>query len=164
MAANKEMEVDVTPENEADLIEGLLSAADYKETITKKITIEREEGKPLFSFVIHPLSIDDVDKARRNATTYMPNPSNPKLPQVVKSTSDPEFLAWEVYLATEGENGKKIWDNQALKKGLKEKGRAVMTGMDVIREILTSGEIAGVTTVVDEISGDNATLVDYAKN
>lgn len=160
----KETKIDVTQENEMDLLEGLLKAAEYKKKETKMIQIRRGGEKPLFSFAIRPLSADEVADARKNATAYMPNPNNPKLPPIPKETSDPDFLAWEIYLATEGNIGEKIWDKKELKTGLINQGHEICTNIDVIKEVLTSGEIVQVTNVIDEISGDNDALINYAKN
>lgn len=161
---NKENLVEVTPDNEMDLIQGLLKAADYKNNALRPIAITRGGEKPLFTFNIRPLSADEINQARKNATTYMKNPNNEKLPQIPKETSEPDYLAWEIYIATEGDFGQKIWDRKELKDGLQKQGHEVLTSTDVIKAVLTYGEIVAVTDVIDKISGDGESLVDYAKN
>lgn len=157
-------DITVTEGNEMSLINGLLKAADYKNNEVRTIEIKRGGETPLFSFDIRPLTADEVEQARHNATTYMPNPNNPKLPQIAKKSSDADFLAWEIYLATVGEMGNKIWDDKDLKAGLINQGHMVATNVDIIKAVLMSGEIEQVCKALDNISGDNTALFDYAKN
>lgn len=154
----------VTEDNEMSLISGLLKAADYKNNEVRTIKIKRGGEMPLFSFDIRPLTVDEVEQARHNATTYMPNPNDPKLPQIAKSSSNADFFAWEIYLATVGELGNKIWDDKDLKAGLINQGHMVATNVDIIKAVLMSGEMDQVCRVIDNISGDNTALIDYAKN
>ena len=151
-------DITVTEGNEMSLINGLLKAADYKNNEVRTIEIKRGGETPRFSFDIRPLTADEVEQARHNATTYMPNPNNPKLPQIAKKSSDADFLA------TVGEMGNKIWDDKDLKAGLINQGHMVATNVDIIKAVLMSGEIEQVCKALDNISGDNTALFDYAKN
>lgn len=164
MSKETENILEVTEENEMDLIQGLLTAADYKKDIIQPIAINRGGENPLFTFNIRPLSVDEVNQARKQATTMMANPNNPKLPPIAKEVSEPDFLAWEIYFATEGTPGQKLWDNPSLKAGLQKQGHDIMEPIDVIKAVLRSGELAKVTDVIDSISGDGESLIDYAKN
>lgn len=162
--AEKENLVEVTSENETDLIKGLLKAADYKKEIVKTIEIKRGGKEALFSFQIRPLSADEVAECRHNATTFMPNPNNSKLPPIAKDVSEADFCASEIYAATVGNHGEKIWDNPQLRAGLQNAGHMVMTSIEIIKTILTSGELVRVSDVIDSISGNDEIFVEYAKN
>ena len=98
-------DITVTGDNEMSLINGLLKAADYKNNEVRTIEIKRGGETPLFSFDIRPLTADEVEQARHNATN-----------------------------------------------------------VDIIKAVLMSGEIEQVCKVLDNISGDNTALFDYAKN
>lgn len=67
-------------------------------------------------------------------------------------------------MATVGELGNKIWDDKDLKAGLINQGHMVATNVDIIKAVLMSGEMDQVCRVIDNISGDNTALIDYAKN
>lgn len=164
MAESKETKIEVTEENEMDLVKGLLKAADYKNDIHQTIKIERNDTV-LFKFKIRPLSFDEVNNCRKAATTFIPNPNGPKLPKIAKDVDTEEQLAQSIYTATVPESdGSKIWDNQEVKEALKKQGHLIMTGPDVVKAVLTVGELVAVDNAIDEISGNNADVVDYAKN
>ena len=164
MAESKTAKIEVTEENEMDLVKGLLQAADYKNEVQQTVNIKRGEAE-LFKFKIRPLSLDEVNDCRKAATTYIPNPNGPKLPKIVKDVDATEQLAQEIYTATvPGSDGTKIWDNQEVKEALKKQGYMIITGPDVIKTVLTAGELYAVDNAIDEISGNNADVIEYAKN
>lgn len=164
MAESKATKIDVTEENEMDLVKGLLQAADYKNEVQQTIKITRKEVD-LFKFKIRPLSLDEINACRKAATTFMENPNGPKLPQIAKEVDTTEQLAQEIYTATVPESdGTKLWDNLQVKESLKKQGYMIITGADVIKTVLTAGELYAVDNAVDEISGNNADVIEYAKN
>lgn len=69
--AEKKTNINVTEENEMDLITGLLKAAEYKTEVSQTLNIQRN-GQKLFKFDIRPLSFDEITDCRKRATTYMP--------------------------------------------------------------------------------------------
>lgn len=54
--AEKKTNINVTEENEMDLITGLLKAAEYKTEVSQTLNIQRN-GQKLFKFDIRPLSL-----------------------------------------------------------------------------------------------------------
>lgn len=151
---------DVLEATEYDLVKGLLEAANYKEdkSLQKKIDIKRN-GKILFSFTVRPLSEEDVRMARKKSTVYMPNPADSKLPAVEKEVNYFALRSWNIYLATLDEDREKIWNNPAIKEKFN-----VLQGVDTIDLLLTGGEKALVTDIIDNISGYDLNLEEYAKN
>lgn len=151
-------------EAEYDLVKALLDAADYKdaeENITESEI--RRAGKYLFTVHLHPISEPDARQARKKATTYMPNPTNKKLPPVVKEMDTSKFNSWLIYLATTEEDQNKIWGNPAImqKFGLAQPYESI----DVL---LTLGEKTKLANVVTDISGMNddeeIDQEEYSKN
>ena len=163
MAEKKETKIEVTEENEMDLITGLLKAAEYKTEVQQPLNITRN-GQTLFKFDIRPLSFDEIAQCRKKATTYMANPGGASLPLVEKEVSTADYMAWKIYTATVATDGKKFWDNSALKEGLKKAGHMVMTQNEIIKEVLTAGELEAVSDAIDNLSGGGVSVVDYAKN
>ena len=162
--AEKKTNINVTEENEMDLITGLLKAAEYKTEVSQTLNIQRN-GQKLFKFDIRPLSFDEITDCRKRATTYMPNPGGASLPLIEKSVSSADYMAWQIYIATVPESdGTKFWDNPALKEGLNKAGHMVMTQAEIIKEILTAGELEAVSDKIEELSGSGTNVIDYAKN
>ena len=162
--AEKKTNINVTEENEMDLITGLLKAAEYKTEVSQTLNIQRN-GQKLFKFDIRPLSFDEITDCRKRATTYMPNPGGASLPLIEKSGSNADYMAWQIYIATVPESdGTKFWDNPALKEGLNKAGHMVMTQAEIIKEILTAGELEAVSDKIEELSGSGTNVIDYAKN
>ena len=66
-AAKAEEMVKVTKENELDLVQGLLEAADFRndDDLQTEIQIKRND-KVFFKFKVRPLSEEELVKARRN--------------------------------------------------------------------------------------------------
>ena len=163
MAEKKETNVTVTEDNEMDLITGLLKAAEYKTEVHQPLNITRN-GQTLFKFNVRPLSFDEIAQCRKKATTYMANPGGASLPLIEKEVSTADYMAWKIYTATVATDGKKFWDNSALKEGLKKAGHMVMTQNEIIKEVLTAGELEAVSDAIDNLSGGGVSVVDYAKN
>ena len=60
--------------NEADILEGLLKAADYKNDDSEKHQIEiARNGAVVLSFRIHPLAEEDFIRCRKSHTRYKKN-------------------------------------------------------------------------------------------
>ena len=150
---------------ERDLLEALLSAAEFKtdeETITEAEI--RRNGVKLFSVHLHPLSDGDVRLARKKATVYMPNPQGKKLPPIEKEFNSTKFNSWLVYLATTEEDQEKIWGRRELMR--KYSLELPFESVDVL---LTVGEKKKLVDTVLQISGmdddadeDEITLEEYA--
>ena len=140
-----------------------LKDAEYKTDVQQPLNITRN-GQTLFKFNVRPLSFDEIAQCRKKATTYMANPGGASLPLVEKEVSTADYMAWKIYTATVATDGKKFWDNSALKEGLKKAGHMVMTQNEIIKEVLTAGELEAVSDAIDNLSGGGVSVVDYAKN
>lgn len=165
-AAKNTAMVEVTKENEMDLVQGLLEAADFRndDDLQANIQIKRN-GKVFFSFKIRPLSEDELVDARKKSVVKMANPSNPKLPPIEKELKVEEFTAWKIYFATVDKE--KVWDNPDVRNGLKTKGFPILRGIDVINTVLRAGEKDAIDDQVDKISGfydSEISEEEYAKN
>lgn len=146
--------------NEYDLMEGLLEAAEYKndEDLQKKVEIRRKD-KFLFAFTVRPLSEEDIRNARKKATKTKKNPAGRNLPDIEVDTDVSALRSWKIYLATIEPDRSEIWDNMALKKKFN-----AMQGYELVDVLLTGGEKSAVIELIDEISGYDLDLTDYAKN
>ena len=150
---------------ERDLLEALLSAAEFKtdqEAVTEAEI--RRNGVALFSVHLHPLSDGDVRLARKKATVYMPNPQGKKLPPIEKDFNSDVFNSWLVYLATTETDQGKIWGRRELMR--KYSLELPFESVDIL---LTVGEKKKLVDTVLAISGmdddadeDEITLEDYA--
>lgn len=89
---NSMQNIEVTKDNEMDLVQGLLSAADFRtdDEMQTEIQIKRK-GKLFFSFKIRPLSEEELLNARRKSVVKMANPNNPKLPPIEKDAIDDQI-------------------------------------------------------------------------
>ena len=153
---------DMSVEEEIDYISGFLKAAEMIEETTKTILIKRN-GVSLFSFKIHALTEEEMIKARKMATTYMPNPKSKKLPPIEKEIDSALGKSCLIYLATVDEDKKKLWDN----KTLKDKLNFIGTGYEMIDKVLLPGEKSNIIDVIDTLSGfdeDEIDTTEAAKN
>lgn len=162
-------------EAEYDLVSSLLEAAEFK-TSDDNITecdIKRN-GKFLFTVRVHPVSDADTRVARKNASTYMANPNNKKLPKILKEQNEVLLKSWIIYLATVEEDQEKIWGNPAVMQK-----HALTLPVESIDILLTAGEKEKVFEEVGKISGliddeddaengdesgESMDEVEYAKN
>jgi hypothetical protein len=75
-----------------------------------------------------------------------------------------EFRSYKIYTATTDEFKKKLWDNEKVMDGLRSKGFSIHSSADVVDACLMAGEKDQITDLIDDISGYNGDLLDYAKN
>lgn len=173
MAANNNEETkatglpkqEVIDRTEEDLITSLLAAADYKddEGIQKLVEIKRG-GKMLFSFHIRPLGEPELQRIRKLSTPMYPNPEGKRLPKIEGDIRYGEFKSRKIYEATVEADREKMWDNPALKKGLQAKGIDIMENWEIIDAVLMAGEKNVLNDAIDDISGYDMDLTEYAKN
>ena len=136
-------------EAEYDLVKSLLSAAEFKsqeENITEAEI--RRNGTFLFAVHLHPISDPDTRLARKKATTYMPNPTNKKLPKIEKEFNSTLFNSWLIYLATTEDDQHRIWGNTAVMQKY-----SLAMPVESIDILLTVGEKMKLVDLVTEISG-----------
>lgn len=174
MANKKENEIEIVTgleeaENpkqaEYDLVASLLKAAEYREDpdLIQPVDIKRN-GVYLFTVHLRPIGEEEVSKARKKATTYMPNPQNRKLPPVRKSFDDTLFNSLIIYAGTTDEDKKKIWGNQAVLDKYN-----LMQPHESIDVLLTLGEKTELSDLVIQISGmdvddEEVSKDEYIKN
>ena len=150
-----------------DLIRGLLEAAEskYSDDEQKEIHIKRG-GKLLFSFKIRPLSEDELMRIRKTSTPTYKNPQGRNAPRLEGELRYGEFRSKKIYTATveDEKTGERIWDNTQLKRSLNAKGFDIQEAWEIIDKVLLAGEKDKVADLIDEISGYDADLTEYAKN
>lgn len=151
-------------EKEYDLLEALLKAADFRNDEEMITTAEiRRNGKLLFEVDIHPIGDDEARALRRKATTYMPNPVNPKLPRVEKFFDQGKFNAMIIYEATTDKHKKEIWGRPELMSKFN-----LVEPWESVNILLTVGEKNNLSDEVLKISGWEDDIVkqeeEYVKN
>ena len=170
--AYEEPEVDVTdlvdeegfPENvedkQYDLVQGLLEAANYKEDKGSRQRIEVErDGKFLFAFTIRPLAEDELLNIRKLSAKYARNPAGKNLPKIETDVNWPQFKSRKIYAATIEEDQKKIWNNPTIKEKFD-----LIEGWEAVDILLPGGWKNAVSDAIDQLSGYDVDLTDYAKN
>lgn len=143
-----------TQEEEFDLVEGFLKAAENIEETFTPIEIRRDK-KLFFKFKIHPITAEDMRTAQKKATTYVADPRSKRLPKIEKERNKAIYQSYLVYLATCEKDKEKLWDNPTLKAKF-----GVMEGFELIAIGLLSGEIDSILDKIDEISGFDGNSVD----
>lgn len=148
-----------TRENEDDLLNGLLTASNYKadEDEIVEIIISRG-GKDLFSFHIHPLSESDFNRCRKLCTKYAKSKANGGI-RVPESVDTVKYRCMLIYEATVPEDRAKIWDNKKLWKA-----KDLATGTEAVDLLLKAGEKNAICEKLDTISGYELTEEEVAKN
>lgn len=142
---------------EPDLLRGLLEAARYKTDQQVTIVISRQK-KEYFRFRIRPLTEDEYNKCREDATKYEPNPRLGGILMPV-STDTAKYRSLLIYRATVDDDRKQLWDNKHVQNEL-----GVGIGWEVIDRVLLAGEKDAVLARLDEISGYGTSLEEVAKN
>jgi hypothetical protein len=155
----------VVDRTEEDLINTLLAAADYKddESVQKKVEIRRN-GKVLFSFHVRPLGEPELQRIRKLSTPMFPNPEGKRLPKIEGDIRYGEFKSRKIYEATVEADREKMWDNPSLKRGLAAKGIDIMENWEIIDAVLMAGEKNVLNDAIDDLSGYDMDLTEYAKN
>lgn len=142
---------------EDDILRGLLAAAQYKDVRQVTIRINRQ-GKEFFRFRIRPLTEDEYNKCREDATKYEPNPRLGGILMPV-STDTAKYRSLLIYRATVAEDRERLWDNKKVQQEL-----GAVAGWQVIDKVLLAGEKDAVLAKLDEISGYGTDLEEVAKN
>lgn len=161
-----ESKVCTTKDAEYDLTAALLKAAEFRTSDEAVTEIEiKRNGVYYFTIHVHPISDAESRKARRKATTFMPNPNGRKLPPIEKDFNNAMFNSQIIYMATTDEDKKKIWGNQQLMDKYD-----ILDPVDTIDLLLAVGEKIEVVDVIMDISGlggsveEETSPEDYAKN
>lgn len=137
-------------QNEDNLLDGLLAAADYavNETMTFDIT---RKGVKYFSFTVHPLSEEMMFKIRKKYTNYVKNKRAGI--KVAEELDVAMFRCSVIYNSTVERDKERIWDNKILWEGLRKKGFVIVNALDVIEALLLPGEKDMIMTNLDKLGG-----------
>lgn len=159
--------------SEEDILNGMLEAADFKNSENYRKTLQivrnvkvqdevtgefKEVEKKLFEFTIRPLDETEIYACRKGAMKRVPSTRNKNIMEDAE-LNIPKYKALKIYAATVGEEGKKIWDNPVIKKKLN-----TLNALDVINETLNAGEKDWIDDVIDEISGYGENREEQVKN
>lgn len=142
--------------NEAGLLQGLLAAGADAQRDVRKVTIKRHE-KTYFSFRIRPLSEPEYRDADEKATRYQQNKQLGV--RVPVERNDADYRSRLIYSATVPEDRAQLWDNKTAWDKFN-----VLSGVDLIDQVLLPGEKRAVIVMIDELSGFGADLEETAKN
>lgn len=146
---------------EDDFVAGLLAAADYKTTESKKIQIIRN-NKLFFEFEIRGLSDEEYTRCKKKNTKYVRNKQlGVKMPE---DTNTVKYHSALIYSATVESDREKLWDNKKVWNALESKGFQIMNGLDVIENTLLGGEKDKVIEEIDKLSGYEDNLEEVIKN
>ncbi len=146
--------------NETDLLNGLLEAANYKDNSENFIKLQiKRNGKQFFEFKIRPLSEDEIMECYKKATKYVSSRQNGVMVKTATETDVARYRSLKIYTATVTEDRIKLWDNKNIQDKLN-----VLTGADMIDAVLLVGEKDSIGDKIDEISGYNGDLIEFAKN
>lgn len=147
--------------NEEDIIQGLISAADYGAEDHQTIEIVRE-GRVYFRFRIRPLREDEYNQCKKKHTKYVRNRNiGMKMPE---DTNSVKYRSELIYQATVDEDRRKLWDNKKVWEALRDKDMQIMNGLDVIEYSLKAGEKDRIIDAIDKLSGYDTALEEVAKN
>ena len=147
--------------HEEDIIQGLISAADYGADEQQTIDIIRE-GKLYFRFRIRPLREDEYNQCKKKHTKYVRNRNlGMKMPE---DTNNVKYRSELIYQATVEEDRRKLWDNKKVWEALRDKDLQIMNGLDVIEYSLKAGEKDRIIDAIDRLSGYDTGLEEVAKN
>lgn len=152
------------PENveevQYDLVTSLLEAANYKEDEENLRKVKITKGdKFLFAFTVRPLSETEVVKIRKASAKYVKNPAGKHLPKVETEVDYAQMKSRKIYMATIEEDKKKIWDNPEIKEQFN-----LVEGWEAVDVLLSGGWKNAVSEIIDNISGYDIDLTEYAKN
>lgn len=168
MSDTKPKMEDMTPDEtnayEGDLMSAILRAAEFKmdESEYRRIHIKRQ-GKEVLSFIIRPLTEEDLSKCRKKNTRVKSGRYG-----IDKEKLDgARYRSQLIYEATVPEDktgGEKLWD---YKRDIIWPKLNVASGIDAIDVILKAGEKDMVVEAIENISGyqnDDNEVIEDVKN
>lgn len=143
---------------ESELLQGLLSAAQEKDSESAYETIEiRRSGVLKFKFRIRPLSEEESMRCHDKATKFAPRRRGQ--PKTEIETNQPLMRSWLIYTATVDEDRAKTWENPRLLEALN-----LVQGVEAIDAVLLSGEKDRIIDRINDISGYGDDMEETAKN
>jgi hypothetical protein len=112
-----------------------------------QITIERGGVPTGIVFTVHSLKENEFTDAR-DQCTYHPRERFGDIRDLTGDVNQAQFHALIVYTATEPEDRARLWDNRAVWQKL-----SAVNGPDVVSMVLDAGELNGVYSKIEQISG-----------
>ena len=144
--------------NENDLLAGLLDLGRSKDESANYHKIQIKRGGVLkLEFRIRPITEDETQVCLRRANRYAP--SKPGQPKKVLETNNAKFRSLLIYTATVDEDRAKVWDNRNALEGL-----GLYEGWEMVDRVLLAGEKSRVLDKIDEISGFDDDMEEFAGN
>jgi hypothetical protein len=152
----EEVEQATIRQNEPDLLEGLLAAAQVDPSERIRIEIERK-GRVLFSFSITPLGEEQYQEARNLSTSRESSRQLGGI-KIPVETDVAEYHARLIYFATTREDRPKTWDHPGVYQ------KYLRSGHEAVQFLLRAGEVDAIVAKIDAISGYGKDLEGAAKN
>jgi len=147
-------------QDEYDIVKALIKASEYKEDdiFKTKISVKRG-GEVLFSFCIRPLSDDEIYEASTAATSFIPNPTNPKLPKIRNSVDEARYGSALIYFATTDEDRARVWDNKETLDAL-----GLRDPLDLIDVVLTANDKKKIVNTINSSGAAEIEVEEVIKN
>lgn len=144
--------------NENEILRGLIEAGKEKDSENnyKRIQIKRN-GVLKFEFRIRPVSEEESIACHDHATRFAPRKRGQPKREI--ETNQAKMRSWLIYTATVDEDRAKTWDNKKAQEAF-----GVLQGVDMIDEVLLSGEKDRIIDCINEISGYDDDMDETAKN
>lgn len=141
MADVKQLKDDELEVVEADIVDALVSAAEYRsvENHRQPIRIMRD-GKTLFKFTLESVS-EDIWRKCRNQNYINRNRRN-------EDFNEARFASQLIFEATIDADKARLWNNKAVWRKLN-----VVTGVDVVNAVLLPAEKLKLVSIIEELSG-----------
>lgn len=138
--AEKTNQEKVLKKHTLNALEALRKAKNRKDKIQKEIVINDDDGIPILSFFIEPLTDEQIRRCTEAATRKV------KGKEIYDNGRDRTEM---IYQATVPDSkGKKIWDNEEFKDELE-----TFKYQDVIDAVLRAGDKVEICRAIQQISG-----------
>ncbi|HXI17852.1 MAG TPA: hypothetical protein VNM48_15935 [Chloroflexota bacterium] len=148
-------------ENEPDLLNGLLLAAEARDEKTVTVEIERRD-QVVFRFRVHGVAQSTRERCWEDATTYQRNRQFGGM-KVREDTNSTLYNGLLIYEATTDEDRARLWDNDAAQRAVLKEGKDLnrhRRAAALIEACLNAGEKEAVLAKIDELSGFGKELED----
>jgi len=160
----EDMSPNETAAYEGDLMSAILRAAEFKkdESEYRRIHIKRQ-GKDVLSFIIRPLTEEDLSKCRKKNTRVKQGRYGIDKEKLDGARYRSQLI-YEATVPEEKTGGEKLWDykREVIWPKLNE-----ASGVDAIDVILKAGEKDMVVEAIENISGfqnDDNEVIEDVKN
>jgi len=144
--------------SESDLLAGILELVETKDKAENYHKIQIRRGGVLkLEFRIRPITEDETQVCLRRSNKYAV--TKPGQPRKVLDTNNAKFRSLVLYTATVDEDRAKVWDNKTAMETC-----GVFEGWEMVDKVLLIGEKNRALDKVDEISGFDDGMEEFAGN